>query len=404
MADTTAPPEAAAAPPAEAAPPAAPPPAAAPAAAAETTPRPAPRSLADSRRALAAGMRARVQPAAPAPAPTPAAAAPAAPVDRPGTPGVGLGQQTPPASAPAAQATDPTGNPTGAPTGTPAPTEPAATPSAATGAPPSADAAAPAAEKAPPSDAAKPPLPAEFETSEHQQLYQRDPLALRTVKGIWLNPQLSEADKALRIQKYLDKRQALVDQEQVRDARIAELSQQERTLRERGDAVGSARVRDELDTVARSQEQAAEWAARLIAESLDLDPADPEFLSAQSARDLAALAARKSPVLEAAMGERLADREAQYQSDVATLRAELERVQAEHAAALAELKRATQEQIAQAREGGRAEVRAGQVGPPRMGPPAPVTPPTRMSPTTANARANLALGIRSRVERQEATA
>lgn len=277
-----------------------------------------------------------------------------------------------------------------------APSEPEVTESALKGmsAPPGPQAAAAPADttETPPDDVASPAapdaseptrreLPKAFRTAEYQRLYQADPNLRRRLRGTWFDPNISDDDKVVQIERRV---------QQARSS-MATLEWQER---ERG------RIRSQRDVSAAGEQVLGDWEREaqeqadddrvqsVLADVLDVDPTDETFDNP----DLGPNATREETL------ERVFDNflDASPRMRVKLAQA-LANQEATHAAALQAKDVAHKLALGNAAETARAEIRGDTRSPPPVnGAPAPTGTRQREMPTMRTVRGNIGSYLRSR--------
>lgn len=278
-------------------------------------------------------------------------------------------------------------------------------PAAATAAP--AGGEAPAATTPPKAEAAQaaptPPAPrqieapAEFvsEVPDYHDLVNGDPLLKNTVRRIWANPTLSEAQKAAQTVRHLDGARSA-------RSRVAQQQAEESQLWEEGRFEElSARRQQAIDT-GQQQAERAQAVTRLLSTAFSVDSADPDFLGAGpragdenvevGLQRFIDWATQKSPPVLAAIGAAEKLVEARYEARIAELTKAHEQALKEQETRLLDRAKADVEEA-------RGSLRAGNGRvPPRATPgtpPGAEARPVRV-PDLATIRDNLAAGFRAR--------
>lgn len=312
---------------------------------------------------------------------TAAARAASEPIDTTPPSGVGLPQATTP---PAEPRTEPQASTTSA-TDAPAPTAAPAAPLPATPEPP--------ASPPPVAPTGVPDAPVEdFTSREWQQRFATDPTLKRVVQGIANDPQLSLADKAVRIS-------TKVRQSEDRTVQAQQAQADLRELRQSNPDAYVARL-DELDAESEADRQLAVKAGRFMAHLVDADPDDADFLAAgpqpgespEVGLDrMRTYLAERAPVVRASL-------DAQARQFQAANAQAVEALKAEHTQALealrTELNTTWQQKYDADLAQARAEEAAGRGGPPRVRFAPPGSSPSPL-PTDRSEQTRLTRGLLS---------
>lgn len=270
-----------------------------------------------------------------------------APTEQPLAPAVQSPQGTVPS--PAAAAAEESPSTAAAETTAPAPSaeQPSTPPSAA--APPAPEASQPSSTPPPPAPAARAPLPDEFQHAL-DELGPKDPSLVRTLRGLWYNPTLSEIEKISRMALKVDEaRKAPVPV--TREERMAQAAREGRYEDLATETLTAQAEREQ-------QQRSFALAAEIIADVAGFDPDDPDYLRAATPDDLRRLFSTRSPLVIEPVSARERELVAQHETALAAQKQQYEEQ-------IADLNKQHQDALTAAVNQATARAEAGRPTPPR---------------------------------------